>query len=100
MELEKVLNLPMHKDNDAEVDTIRDYLHSLLKTLWKEGEGFSGKRPFGNSGWKHELYLALVRGGIVDGEYDEEYDDLLDCDEKEANKLILKAIKYVFYGKE
>lgn len=23
--------------------------------LWVEGEGFSGKRPFGNSGWEAEL---------------------------------------------
>jgi len=100
MELEKVLNLPMLEDNDAEADTIRDYLHSLLKTLWSEGEGFSGKRPFGNSGWEHDLYVALVKGGAIAGKFDEEYDDLLDYDEKEADKLIYKVIEYVFHGKE
>jgi hypothetical protein len=46
------LKLP---ENDAGADTVRDYLKALLLKLWEEEEGFSGKRPFGNSGWKHEL---------------------------------------------
>ena len=36
--------LEIRFDSDAGDDiTIRDYLHKLLKTLWNEGEGFSGK---------------------------------------------------------
>lgn len=62
--------------------TIRDYLRTLLMTLWEEGEGFSGKRPFGNSGWKYDLYAPLIKGGFVAGELDEdgciqELDDMI-----------------------
>lgn len=51
---QQVLDLPMD-DNDAGAKTIREYLVSLVEMLWVEGEGFSGKRPFGNSGWEAEL---------------------------------------------
>lgn len=51
---QQVLDLPMD-DNDAGAKTIREYLASLVEMLWVEGEGFSGKRPFGNSGWEAEL---------------------------------------------
>ena len=77
---------------DDEETTIREYLKSLLNELWKEGEGFSGKRPFGNSGWENELYEGLVKGGLVKGEINEDgYVDEFDV--AEANKLIFKAIK-------
>lgn len=52
--------------------TVRGYLRELLLTLWEEGEGFSGKRPFGNSGWEYELYAPLVKSGFVSGELDED----------------------------
>ena len=50
---------------------IRDYLSALLTTLWDQQESFSSKRPFGNGGWEHDLYAALVAAGAVDGEMDE-----------------------------
>ncbi|WP_047891751.1 hypothetical protein [Micromonospora sp. RV43] len=65
----KVLDTPM-QDNDTDAATIRDYLVELLAAVWSEGEGFSGKRPFGNSGWDFELSEALVRAGLVDGAFD------------------------------
>ncbi len=52
--------------------TIREYLELLLLTLWDDQEGFSGKRPFGNSGWEYDLYQPLVKGGFIDGELDSE----------------------------
>ncbi|MBS3648836.1 hypothetical protein KEU06_09480 [Pseudaminobacter sp. 19-2017] len=61
----KVLNLKM-PGNDADAETIRDYLKALLKALWAEGEGFSGKRPFGNSGWEYDLYQVLEKIGFTD----------------------------------
>ena len=48
------------QENDAEVKTIKGYLLALAHKAWKEGEGFSGKRPFGNSGWCYEIYHALA----------------------------------------
>ena len=46
-EAQRVLNLPM-QDNDAGAATIRDYLVALVREVWRERDGFSGKRPFGN----------------------------------------------------
>ena len=86
----EILDLPM-SENDAEAKTVRDYLKALLTTLWEEGEGFSGKRPFGNSGWENELFSALVKGKAVKGAFDE--DDLYDVDEKAARKAIQAAIE-------
>lgn len=60
-------------DSDAgEGLTVREYLFALLETLWREGEGFSGKRPFGNSCWELDLYAPLVRGGFIEGRVDED----------------------------
>ena len=63
--------IPM-QENDAGAKTIGEYLEKLLITLWNEEEGFSGKRPFGNSGWKWEIYTALISAKIVDGKLDED----------------------------
>lgn len=41
--------------------TLDTYLKELLKAIWLEGEGFSGKRPFGNSGWQWDINSALVQ---------------------------------------
>lgn len=86
----EVLALPMG-ENDAGAATVRDYLKALLSTLWDDGEGFSGKRPFGNSGWESELYAALVSAGAVEGTVDDGY--LEDCDTGAARALIREAIK-------
>lgn len=61
---ELILGLPM-RDNDSGERTIRGYLIALLRQVWREQDGFSGKRPFGNSDWTSDLYLALVDGGII-----------------------------------
>ena len=53
-------------ENDAEAKTVREYLCRLLLKVWHEDEGFSGKRPFGNSGWTYELTEPLVEVGIAD----------------------------------
>lgn len=45
--------------------TVRQYLCSLLSRLWDEREEFSGKRPFGNSGWEFEPMIALAKAGFV-----------------------------------
>lgn len=67
----EILALPM-EPNDSGADTIAGYLRELLHQLFREGEGFSGKRPFGNSGWEHDLQCALVKGGAVEGTLDPE----------------------------
>ena len=89
--MNNVLDVKMLR-NDIEAETIKDYLKELLLTLWEKGEGFSGKRPFGNSGWEHELYAPLVAAGLVKGKLDED-GYIMSFDEKKANKLIFEAIE-------
>lgn len=87
-----ILNLPM-LENDAGAATIGDYLRELLKLVWLEGEGFSGKRPFGNSSWEYEIYIALVSAGAVHGTTDRDGDfELDDHNIQLANQLIVDAI--------
>lgn len=87
----EVLNLAL-LDNDAEASTVREYLIELLRTLWREEANFSGKYPFGDSGWQYDIYEPMVRAGWVAGKFDEE-DILEDVDHKAADRLIDKAIR-------
>ncbi len=75
---EDVLDLEMIT-NDAEAKTIRDYLKALVTRIWEEGEGFSGKRPFGNSGWEYELYGTLVTHGFRNDDWDVMNDAIYDA---------------------
>lgn len=86
---QKILDLPM-QENDANARTVREYLKTLLFMLWERREGFSGKRPFGNSGWEHELYDALVAGGVLNGDEDGR---ILDSETGFADALIEAAIQ-------
>lgn len=91
-----ILALPMQQPNDAGAATIREYLVKLLATLWDEGEGFSGKRPLGNSCWESDLYIPLIKAGIVEGVLDEEngwLDEISDEAEVQAQAWITAAIQ-------
>lgn len=73
--LDAALDARFDSDGGAQI-TVRDYFRELLLTLWDEKEGFSGKRPFGNSGWEYEVHNALAKAGFVDlGEYSDESDE-------------------------
>jgi hypothetical protein len=90
----EILDLPM-KQNDAEAKTIRDYLKAIVYEVWDRGEGFSGKRPFGNSGWERDLYEPLVTAGLVrkdENQSNQVYVYILDADVPKANGLICEAI--------
>ncbi len=73
---------------------IREYLRALLLKLWEEGEGFSGKRPFGNSGWEYDLYSTLIAAGAVEGEFDEDgfIESFADAAKKKADALVFSLI--------
>ncbi|OPG13660.1 hypothetical protein [Microbispora sp. GKU 823] len=87
----QILDTPM-PPNDADAATIRDYLIALLSLVWDHGEGFNGKRPFGNSSWQYELYAALARAGHIKATFDEDgYLD--DVDDTKGRKLISEAIR-------
>jgi hypothetical protein len=88
---QQLLDLPLPPDNDSGASTVRGYLVALLTELWREEEGFSGKRPFGNSGWQYDLYAPMVKAQLVAGAVDE--DGCLDtCDDAAADRLLLAAI--------
>jgi hypothetical protein len=94
-----VLALPLEQPNDARAATVRDYLVALLREVWEGAEGFSGKRPFGNSGWQYDLYRPLVKAGIVTGTLDD-HGYLDDCDDRAADRLITSAIDALGTPKE
>jgi hypothetical protein len=76
--------------------TIRDFFYELLKKLWIEREGFSGKRPFGNSSWDEDLIKCLIQNNLIVGEIDED-GYLNKYDSNEVEKIVLeKIIKPIF----
>lgn len=89
----KLLGLRMTDSDEGEkLVTLKQYLIKLLTTLWREAENFSGKRPFGNSGWQYYVYVAMIRGGLVPGKLDEN-GYVEEIDTEAADKLILEAIE-------
>ena len=84
------------KSDIGDSETIRQYLYQLLRSVWRENEEFSGKRPFGNSGWQYDVYKALVDGGYVSAEFSDS-GEILHIDEREADEFVLDLIHYVFY---
>lgn len=65
-----VLELPM-EPNGADARTVREYLSALVMAVWIEKEGFSGKRPFGDSSWDYDLIEALFQAGFLPGDHPE-----------------------------
>jgi hypothetical protein len=91
MELKEIANLKIKTCDIGENVTIEDYLKKLLEALWREDECFSGKRPFGNSGWKWDIYSCLVESEVIVGEFDED-GYVADFDEDEGDKIIFTII--------
>ena len=95
---ELLLALEIRFDSDAGDNlTIREYLETLLSTLWDEQEGFSGKRPFGNSGWEYDLYNPLIKASRIKGKLDEN-GHIEEVEEVEAKEYVRKLILAAFYG--
>jgi len=89
---QEVLDCPMDPArNDAKATSVRDYLKKLLTLVWQEGEGFDGKRPFGNSGWEYEVFSALGKAGIIDATFATE-GWMDDCDSDTGYALVTAAI--------
>lgn len=90
------LNLVFFDRDNYEETSIADYFKLQLSTLWEEGEGFSGKRPFGNSGWEGCLEYVLVKHGCIAGKIDEEddeYPEVYDVDRKEYETFVQQMIE-------
>lgn len=91
---QEILAVPMSK-NDAKAGTVGQYLIALAREVWTIGEGFSGKRPFGNSGWEYDIHKALVQADVVEGEIDE-YGYLDDSDDAAVEEYIKEAFDLLY----
>jgi hypothetical protein len=88
-----IFDLPM-EDNDAGADTIGQYFKLLAIEVWREGEGFSGKRPFGNSCWESDVYRALAKSGVIESTTDQWGDIEISREEEgRADELIDKRFR-------
>ena len=87
----QILDIEFRSKDLRKKITVRKFLVQLLMTLWDEEESFSGKRPFGNSGWKSDLEIALIRAGAVAGTIVHGFVDDIDYDA--FDKAIHAAIK-------
>jgi len=87
-----MLDLEIYSDDLNQSLTLREYFKKLLITLWEEGEDFSGKRPFGNSGWQYDVYKSLILAGNIYGEIDED-GYISELDDVQAQQFIIKIIK-------
>lgn len=88
---EEILNLQIEFNHTGEFVTVREWFIRLFSQLWIEGEGFNGKRPFGNSGWNFELYAVLIKNNIIAGKLDE-YGYVEDINTDEAKEFVLKTL--------
>lgn len=90
-DLQEMTLTSFYCDDLDEVLTIKEYFRRLLETLLTEEEGFSGKRPFGNSGWKHDIYKCLIENGYISGKVDEYgyIEELHHDDEVVADRLLV-----------
>jgi hypothetical protein len=61
---QEILALPM-QENDSGASTITGYFRALLTKLFEEEEGFSGKRPFGNSGWIYAVLCSKCTNDVT-----------------------------------
>lgn len=92
------LDLKFYDGDTGSMTTIRAYFKKQLSTLWAEGESFSGKRPFGNSGWEGCLEGVLIRHhcvpGVIDDEYsDEHFIEVIEVDHRAYDNFIQKMIE-------
>lgn len=78
------------EDSDIGRVTLRHYFRELLRTLWRDGERFSGKRPLGNSNWQQDVVDTLVKSGFINGSVTE--DGWSEVDWDEADKFVREEI--------
>ena len=95
-EKESLLNKMFYAEDIGEILTLREYLCMLLTTLWEEKEGFSGKRPFGDSCWELSIYRLLVDQKVIDGEIDE--DSYLKIFDQQSADAIIKDLIHEMCG--
>lgn len=89
---EQLLDVVFHSDDLDEDVTPRIYLKRLLTTLFEEVDGFSGKRPFGNSGWWADLAPPWIKAGFLKGSLDED-GYIQDFDDDTYDQYVARCIE-------
>lgn len=57
--------------------TVRKYFAKIALAVVEDGEGFSGKRPFGNSGWlQSDVCYPIAERHYPESEVDERVDEI------------------------
>lgn len=82
--------------NDHLCQTVGEYFHILNKKLWREEESFSGKSPFGNSGWQHEILHAAAMSGILETVVFDDDGYIEEMEAKEFENMLSEVFAYVF----
>lgn len=95
--LEKLLDHTFTPSDIGEEMLVRSYLADLLLTLMQQGESFSGKRPFGNSGWEENLVAPMIQCGVIPGTVsDDEWAEASGWAEADFEAAREALIGYVF----
>lgn len=98
MTRDEILELPVRRHDLGASLSMRQYFERLFTKLWDDPNHFNGKRPYGNSGWKWDVYVTLIKHGVIDGNLDED-DCVAEIDEKKASEFISEEILYPFFIK-
>lgn len=96
MTREEILELQVARHDISDTMSIRQYFEALFLKVWEENEGFNGKRPWGNSGWDYDVYVPLIKAGLIEGELDED-GCIVKLDESVANKWVSDNIIWPFF---
>jgi len=92
MKIKQIADLKFYSNDLDKNLSIKEYLKTLLETLWEEKECFDGKRPFGNSSWDYDIIRCLIKNNVIEGTLDE--DGNVDIyDSEDSDKIIMRVIK-------
>ena len=97
-EFNKLSELRFYSNDLDDNVSIKTYIKEILKVLWLEPDDFNGKRPLGNSGWQFDLYKAMIKKNIIEGEVDD-YGCVDSVNMTDADKLIIDYIS-ILLGEE
>jgi hypothetical protein len=78
--------------------SVRDYLWRLLSDVWEDKDLFSGKRPFGNSGWESDLYKPLAQAGFIDATVQDHVVRMTPEQSRLAHAYVKQLIGAALYG--
>lgn len=96
----ELLDIPVEFEYFGKSTTLplRDYLRMLLSDLWERTSQFDGKRPYGSSIWKSDVFIAMIKSGHIAGGLDENgwVGTLTDEEEQKADEMVHALIRDIF----